>query len=114
MLLNEIFGKMPLFENSATVQMVVTHIRDMIPDVRAIWLHRKSTRAPWRFIATVSDQIVGDDLLALKQEVKRITNAIQGIEMEIILVIESAFEQPVGAIKVYARPPVGMATSNDR
>ena len=106
MLLNEIFGGVPLFENSATAQMVVTHIRDNVPELWDIWLVRENSRAPWRFIAVVGDQIAADDFSAAKERVKRISNAMGGIKLDIEIVIQSAFEQPEGAIKVYARPPL--------
>lgn len=104
MLLNELFSGKPLFESSATVQLVVNHINDMVPSVRAIWLVRAKPRAPWQFYAVVHDQVDHDALLKAKDDVLRIQRGMQGVDIRIEIVIESAFQKPEGAMKIFAAP----------
>jgi hypothetical protein len=106
MLLNELFGsdKQPLLE-SATVQHVVDLIRDFVPDCRAIWLYRENSRGPWNFIAVANDMIDHRELATAKEKVRRIEQGMKGVDLRIAVQIESAFHQPEGATKVYARPP---------
>lgn len=105
MLLTELFQNVPLFENSATVQVVVNHIRDVVPDVQAIWLYRENIRAPWLFTAVVHDQTEHAGFLAAKENVQRVERGMQGVRIKIDVVNESAFQPQDGAIKVFAKSP---------
>ena len=106
MLLNELFTGRPVLVESATVQLVVNHIRDLVPNVRAIWLQRASKGAPWNFTAVVHDQTHHEELLAAVENVKRIEQGMKGVNIQVRVIIESAFEQSEGAMKVYAAPPL--------
>jgi hypothetical protein len=103
MLLNEIFSRTPLFESSATVQLVLNHILDLVPDCRAVWLHRPTARAPFEFHVVVHDQT--EEIAATRNAAQRIERAVGGVPLRVIVTIESAFEKPEKAMKIYAAAP---------
>jgi hypothetical protein len=105
MLLNEIFGGMPLFESGATVQLVVNHIKDIVPNVKAIWLQRVP-KGPWNFLVVVDDFTDADDRLAANDGIRRIERGVQGVQIKVSINNVSGFVAPEGAMKIFATQPV--------